>query len=399
MVCAKEVELNRLPRSLSYAMRVARLLMFLMTPGVSLSLWSKSGILYREVRVLDFLSKLYDRVYILTYGGFEDLRHRSVLPSNVDVLFNNVGNCLAYGFLAPFVYRCMFRKFGIIVCRTVQLAGCFVGLLLKLFYGARLVLRQGYQYSKFLRSRRAFHKYVFAQILELFAYWFADVVITTSENDREYIVRRYRVNRRKVHVIPNWVDVEAFKPMPGVPKERGRVVFVGRLEHQKNLHALIDAVKDLPDVKLYVIGDGSLRKELERKVANEHVDNVVFLGVVPHEKMPYELNRSEIFVLPSLWEGHPKTLIEAMACGLPVVGTDVEGIREVLVDGYNGLLCKPNAKSIREALVKLLNDSELRRELGENARKFVVENYSLEKVMERELALHLWVIKSRGGMV
>jgi len=239
--------------------------------------------------------------------------------------------------------------------------------------------------------------YVTVSLLELIAYQLADAIIVTSESDREYIARRYRVNPRKVYVIPNWVDTNLFKPLPGVVKKRGRVVFVGRLEYQKNLFALIDAVRDIPGVKLYVVGDGGLRKVLENRIKREAIDNIVFLGVVPHVELPWELNKSEIFVLPSLWEGHPKTLIEAMACGLPVIGSNVEGIRELIKDGYNGVLCEPISKSIREAVLRLLRNSERRRRLGENARRFVVENFSFEKIMRKELALHLWLIRQCRG--
>ena len=372
-----------------------RALVFLMTYGVSLDLWSKQGMFSREIRVLFPLSKLYDRVFIVSYGDCRDKEYYYALPSNVCVLSrpSSKMHYFMFSLLVPFIYRRFFRGCRVIVCRTVQLFGCWVGLLLKLFYGAKLVLRQGYQFSKFARNERAFFMYFLGSFIELLGYWIADVVIVTSENDREYIVRRYRVNPRKVYVIPNWVDTNLFKPLPGVVKERGRIVFVGRLERQKNLFALVDAVRDIPGVKLYIVGDGSLRKVLENKIKREAIDNVVILGVVPHVELPWELNKSEIFVLPSLWEGHPKTLIEAMACGLPVIGSNVEGIRELIKDGYNGVLCKPISKSIREAILRLLRNSELKRRLGENARRFVVENFSFEKIMRRELALHLWLIR------
>ncbi len=234
--------------------------------------------------------------------------------------------------------------------------------------------------------------YAIGTILEFIGYWLADYIIVTTELDRRYIIERYKVNPNKIVIIPNWVDAEMFKPMD-MPKERGRIIFVGRLEYQKNVLALIDAVKNLPNAKLYIVGDGSLRKAIEEKIKRENIRNVVLMGVIPNEKLPIELNKSEIYVLPSLWEGHPKALLEAMACGLPVIGTDVEGIRELIVNGVNGLLCKPTAKDIRRCIQRLLSDFELRKRLGENARRFIIENFSFEKVMRRELALHLWLIK------
>lgn len=371
-------------------------LAFVMTYAVSLSLWHRLGLLDREVKVLKFLSRLYDKVFLFTYGGFEDIRYIDYLPRNTIVLINFTGSNLLYSLLAPFIYRRLLRRFKLVVCRTVQLFGCWLCLILKLLYGSKFILRQGYQLSKFLRRERRILLYLFARLLEFLSYLLADVIVVTSEKDKKYIVEKYHVNPSKVYVIPNWVDVNVFKPMHNIEKEKGRIVFVGRLEHQKNVFALVDAVKTLPNIKLYIVGEGTLKKPLEYKIEKERISNVVLLGAIPNEKLPYELNRAEIFVLPSLWEGHPKALIEAMACGLPVIGSDVEGIKEVIVHGFNGLLCKPDPKSIRSTILTLINNPELRKKLGENARRFVVENYSIEKVMRKELALHLWLLETSG---
>jgi len=94
-----------------------------------------------------------------------------------------------------------------------------------------------------------------------------------------------------------------------------------------------------------------------------------------------------VFVLPSQYEGTPKALLEAMACGLAVVGTNVPGIRELIQDGVNGLLCEPDVKAISEAIARLLNDAELRARLGRAARRFVEERYAQSKVVETEARL------------
>ena len=94
-----------------------------------------------------------------------------------------------------------------------------------------------------------------------------------------------------------------------------------------------------------------------------------------------------IFVLPSLYEGHPKTILEAMACGASVVGADSPGIRELIRHGKTGYLCGTDPQSIRVALEELLAHLTLRRELGSNARQYVVENYSLAKIGKMELTM------------
>src|SRR3546814_21078926 len=95
------------------------------------------------------------------------------------------------------------------------------------------------------------------------------------------------------------------------------------------------------------------------------------------------INAGRIFVLPSSYEGHPKTLLEAMACGAAVIGTDVPGIREVIEDGRTGLLCAPTAAALREAIERLLSDEPLRRRMGGNARQQIEMPASLDRVAER----------------
>jgi len=148
---------------------------------------------------------------------------------------------------------------------------------------------------------------------------------------------------------------------------------------------LLEALKGLP-YTLTIIGSGEQEEQL-KKFAAENKIETNFLGNVPNHELPKILNQHELFILPSLWEGMPKTLLEAMSCGLPVIGTKIEGIKEVIEHGKNGILCDTDSKSIREAIVTLMEDEELKQKLGGNARKTIVENYSLDTLALKELEL------------
>ena len=106
-----------------------------------------------------------------------------------------------------------------------------------------------------------------------------------------------------------------------------------------------------------------------------------------NHELPDILNNADLYVHPSLYEGHPKALLEAMACGLPVVATDVPGTREVISHGETGFLCGTSASEIRQALVEVLDNQELRARMGANAAKFVQKNASLDHVLELEIGL------------
>lgn len=162
---------------------------------------------------------------------------------------------------------------------------------------------------------------------------------------------------------------------------------------RKNLFTLIDAVTGLPSVKLYIVGDGPLREAIEERLETERIANIFLIGTVPYEKLHEELNKSEVFVLPSLYEEKSKTLLEAMACGLPAVGSDVEGINALIEHGVTGQLCGTDSRSIREAILCLIRNRDVMSRLGSNASRYVAEKYSMKKVMEKELAVHHALIK------
>lgn len=135
-----------------------------------------------------------------------------------------------------------------------------------------------------------------------------------------------------------------------------------------------------------IIGIGPLSSQLQEVARNNGV-KANFLGNVPNHELPDILNQHELFILPSLWEGMPKTLLEAMACGLPVIGANISGTREVIEDGENGILYDTDSNSIRQAITRLMKDEGLKKRLGEGARRTIVENYSLDCLVEKELEL------------
>jgi glycosyltransferase involved in cell wall biosynthesis len=163
-------------------------------------------------------------------------------------------------------------------------------------------------------------------------------------------------------------------------------VFVGRLEKQKNLTVLLHALVGLDDVHLTVIGDGSLRSQLEDEVRRLNL-NVDFLGAVAHERLPEAIIQNEALVMPSLYEGTPKALLEAMACGVPVIATKSPGITEILTHDQNGYLCGLSVEEIRAAIQAVLKDPNLRERLGQEGVRYVSKHHSLSVAVEQELRI------------
>jgi len=203
---------------------------------------------------------------------------------------------------------------------------------------------------------------------------------------KRYVADTFGIPSEKITVIPNYIDTDLFRLM-NIEKVPNRLIFVGRFAEEKNLLNLFKAVKDLPEIKLLMVGDGPLESSL-REFAHRHNVNVIFKGRVPNEQLPALLNTAEAFVLPSFYEGNPKALLEAMACGLPVIATPVEGNREVVSHKVNGYLTSGiSPEAIREAIMEVLSNTEFKIQIGKRARKFIEENYSVDVLIQKELCL------------
>lgn len=355
------------------------------TTGISLKTWEKIGNLEREVRPYKELTKYFDKIYFFTYGDSSDLKYHKVLNREIKIFPKKWKiPSKIYMFLLPILYRKKLKTVDIL--KTNQMNGVVAAVLTKWFYRKKLIVRCGYEWLNLLQNSKSnIWKRIIVYIIEKIAYQSADKIILTSEKDKKYIESTFNILSSKIKVIPNYIDTELFKPIP-LKKEEGRICFVGRLEEEKNLFNLIKAISSL-SVKLIIFGSGSLKKDLEN-YAEKQKANVKFMGNIPNQRLPEELNRSNLFILPSFYEGCPKVLLEAMSCGLPCIGTDVEGIREIIKHEENGYLCGTDAISIRKAILDILNNKELSRKLSRNAVKTIIEHFSLESILKEEVKIY-----------
>lgn len=350
-------------------------LVLFMTQGMSLRAWGDLGVLDRELAVYRALSPLVGGVAVASYGSGDEP------PAGVTVLPNRRGlPARLYAQVLPLAHRDALRGAG--VFKTNQVLGGHAAARAAALYRRPLVVRAGFLWSE---AATADHGPGSARARSVA--WrerrlmrAADVVVVTTARLQSLVRARYGV--REARVIPNYVDTRAFAPAEG-PREPGSLIFVGRLAPEKNLIALLEALRDVRGASLTIVGDGPQRADLEAAAERLGVD-ARFAGRVAHGRLPELLGRAEAFVLPSLYEGHPKALIEAMACGLPVIGTDVFGIRDVVADGETGILCGTDAASLRTAVERLLGDAPLRRALGEGAHE-AAQATSVEKIVELEL--------------
>ncbi len=354
------------------------------TIRVSLKTWFDIGMIQREVAIYNELSKYFKRIYFFTYGSEDDLEFKSYLADNIIVIPKKyISNNLLYSLLIPLIHRKILRYVNVL--KTNQMGGSWSAVLTKLLYRKKLVVRTGYMLSlTVVRQNPNSRRKWMSRLIEKVAYKIADAIITSSKANFKYVEKNYHPS--VVHAfIPNYVETSVFKPLQAVEKKKGSICFIGRLSREKNLLALLKALQGLP-YTLTIIGSGGQKEQLE-EVARNGGANVNFLGNIPNHELPQILNQHQVFILPSLWEGMPKALLEAMACGLPVIGTNVDGINEVIEHGENGILCRTDPKSIKEAIVTLMENEDLKQSLGESARRTIVNTYGFPRLVEKELKL------------
>lgn len=228
-----------------------------------------------------------------------------------------------------------------------------------------------------------------------------DAVIVFSQVQRD-LLARLGLSAQKVAVIPNGVDVHKYSPGASDIKEQLQAerlfVYQGRLATEKNVEALLRAWKQAemaPSSKLLIVGDGPLTPSLKPFYGAEH--GIVWLGYVADEDYRVEILRgSDVFILPSLVEGLSISLLEAMACGLACLATDVGADGEVLAKGAGVLLNSKRVTSQLSTLLPLFQDhSELTIMLGQKARQRVLERYTLSRNITSLEQLYINVLEQR----
>lgn len=184
----------------------------------------------------------------------------------------------------------------------------------------------------------------------------------------------------QIHVVHNGVDTDYFKPaLTKKSADHVRILFAGRLSEQKGLKPFLEILKDLQTCrpwKMTIVGDGPLRSQLEQLVNQTETlsQKVEFKGWLNKENLLNEYQQSDIFILPSLDEGMPNVLLEAMACGLPVLTTRIAGNEELIIQGENGFLYNPNdSKSAIEYLIGLIDNNELAIRISDKNRKYRIQ--------------------------
>jgi sugar transferase (PEP-CTERM/EpsH1 system associated) len=297
----------------------------------------------------------------------------------------------------PRLYRC-FRREDARIVHTHQFAQLLFSFLPAKLCGARIVHTEHefFLYRSDPRARR-----LFRQLIR-----FCPAMTVVGPEVARYYIEELGVPTERVHVIANGVDLRRFdvaraqaRARHGLGEDELVYGIVARLEPEKDHGTLLEAFRVLlagqRRARLLIAGDGRLRKELESRARSLGIEGrAMFLGAVTD--VSGVLAALDVFVLSSVNEGVPLSVVEAMAAGKPVVATDVGGMRLLVKPGSNGMLVPPaDPAALAAAMGSLANDPEKRHEMGARGRQLAAESFSLGTMVDRYQQVYESVLDAR----
>ncbi|MHB8481163.1 MAG: glycosyltransferase family 4 protein [Nitrospiria bacterium] len=224
---------------------------------------------------------------------------------------------------------------------------------------------------------------------------FVSQIVAVSEFTKNDLIQYEKIKASKIKVVLNGIDGRKYscsidkirkKKEAGIDRERGPIIgWCGRLSPEKGLSFLFKSVKSLvkvyPEIILLIAGEGPLEERLRIEAKELGIErNILFLG--RREDVHEIMSIFDIFVLPSIREGLPLVLLEAMAASLPIIASDVGGISRAVKEGINGFLVKPQDPDILyERIKNLLENAELREVFARNAQALFQKEFSLERMI------------------
>ncbi len=233
-----------------------------------------------------------------------------------------------------------------------------------------------------------------------------DLLIAECEASRHFLVERMGYSPSKVITIRNGVDLAGW-PASKIDRQKKRMELrlnsgelllgaVGRLDKQKGFSILIEAMAQLKGspLRCAILGEGPERASLEALVRKNHLEKSVWL-LGEKADIPSWLSALDLYCLPSLWEGLPNSLLEAMALGLPVVASKVDGVPEAVQEGRDGVLVPPGKPAALAAVLRQLIDEPARRDaLGRAARATISERFTLRRMLDEYQAAYATLLAS-----
>jgi glycosyltransferase involved in cell wall biosynthesis len=313
------------------------------------------------------------------------------------MIFNPLNNPICPGFFN--IYK-KIRDFDIIHVHNEHSFVTLITYLINLFLKKPIVLTCHGQ-LRFDNYWKDLFEKIYSRTVGKFIFDNIDKVAALSDSDKKYLIS-IGVDPVKIVIIPNAINHEYLDNISYNKKMQEKndekiLLYVGVLIKRKGVEYLIRSIPDIIKhnrVSCIIVGKGDYREQLETLVDKLNLaDNIIFKGSVSTEELYFYYNTADIFVLPSVSEGLPTTILEAMYFGLPVVTTDIPGIRDHFSD--SAILVPPkNEKELANAIIRVLNDLPLRESLSGRGKELVREKYTWDKVSNAYINIYHELLKN-----
>lgn len=326
-----------------------------------------------EVQV-DFVTASIDGQYHLLKMGENVSIHRLPIGKNADnIHYQTKKELVAYTWKAFWFARTLAKKNKYDLTHSFFTVPCgFISMLLKWEFGLPYIISlRGSDVPGYSERFVGLYRWVTPTILKIWKG--AAFVISNSQGLKELALKSE--SKKEIGVIYNGIDTHEFFPAEKKNSDLFTIICVSRVTPRKGIRFLIQAFKILSarydNIRLLIVGDGNEKKSLEDLVqAIDIKEKVEFAGIVAHDKLLPYYQRADIFVLPSLNEGMSNVMLEALACGLPIVATNTGGTKELLTDGLNGLVVRmKDADDLADKIEKLILDGEKKKSMSMESRK------------------------------
>jgi glycosyltransferase involved in cell wall biosynthesis len=360
------------------------------TYGTSLSDWENTGLLNREIKLYENIAKKNDyKITFVTYGDeqdnkliktFSDLNcipiYKYVKKSKFKII-----NYLK-SFYIPFVIKKLVISADII--KTNQLNGSWVAIISKYLLNSKLIIRTGYDHFQFLTKQKKFFKAFLMYLLTSLSLNFTDIYTVTSKQDLQLIRKIYFFKKDKLLLRPNWVKIPE---EINQTRHSDRVLMVGRLEKQKNYEYTINEFAS-HDITIDIVGSGSLKNQLT-ELSQRKATKVNFLGNMPHSELVNLYQQYDYYISSSLYEGNPKSTLEAIANGCIVICSNIPNNQEIIQNNINGFLYTPEENALRNTLNKLISENKDLSNFRKSSMRSIYDVYGFDEIFNKEIQDYL----------
>jgi glycosyltransferase involved in cell wall biosynthesis len=220
-----------------------------------------------------------------------------------------------------------------------------------------------------------------------------DIYISNSYTAKDVLIKKAKIPRKKIKVIYNGIEIP--EKIEKLKKDYIAIGNIGNLRKAKGHFNLIKAAKIVVEkyknVKFYIIGEGELKEEILKRIKEEKLENFFILTGYVEDVYSY-LKIFDIFVLPSLWEGCPVSLLESMGYGIASIATDVGDVSYIIENGKDGFIVEKNDYlKLSEKIIYLIENEEERKKIGEKAREKIKKYFSCEEMVEKYASIYLGI--------